>query len=93
MKFPDSFTGVITTPGATVKVPIVVNGKPTPSITLQKTVDDSWTDVRSTRFKVNNTLISISSVREADAGEYRLVLSNKAGQSTTYEFSVLVESE
>ena len=93
MKFPDSFTDVITTPGATVKVPIVVNGKPTPSITLQKTVDDSWTEVRSTRFKVNSTLISISSVREADAGEYRLVLSNKAGQSATYEFSVLVESE
>lgn len=93
VQFPDSFTGVVTTPGATVKIPIEVKGKPTPSITLQKMEDGTWSNVESTRFRVNGTLIRISSVKSADAGEYQLVLSNRASQSTTFEFNILVESE
>lgn len=93
MTFPDGFTGVVTTLGDTVNIPIQVDGKPTPSITLQKMVAESWTDVQVARFTVNSTLISISSAKETDSGEYRLVLSNRELQSTTYEFSITVEGE
>lgn len=93
LKFPDSFTGVVTTPGASVHIPIEVTGTPTPSITLQKMEDGSWINIQGKRFKVNTTVISISSVKSSDAGEYQLVLSNRPDQSTTYQFSILVESE
>ena len=93
LKFPDSFTDVVTTPDASVNIPIEVTGTPTPSITLQKMEDGSWINIQGKRFKVNTTLISISSAKSSDAGQYQLVLSNRPGQSTTYEFSILVESE
>ena len=93
LKFPDSFTDVVTTPDASVHIPIEVSGTPTPSITLQKIEDGSWINIQGKRFKVNTTLISISSAKSSDAGQYQLVLSNRPGQSTTYEFSILVESE
>ena len=93
VQFPDSFTGVVTTPGASIKIPIEVNGKPTPSISLQKIEEGMWNSIQSTRFRVNGTLICITSVKSTDAGEYQLVLSNRAGQTTTFEFTIRVESE
>ena len=91
--FPDQFTNVVTTLGGTVSIPIQVHGKPVPTITLQKMMDGSWTSIQATRFRVNDTQISLSSAREADTGEYRLVLSNREHQSITYEFNITVEGE